>query len=288
MTAHDRAESYGRAALDGLLSELAGAGDHECNVTLYRVAVRAASLAAAGAVEWEHAARKLEAGAIAHGHAPHRIAATLRSAYRDGMANPATLPESEPGHRRRNPTRAAVVRPVPPTSGPPPRPPQGEVAALWDRCCPVLDDPEVAAFLRGRAIPPEPVELFDLARAITQGAKLPSWAGCRRVPWTTSHRLVTCGWGAGGTVESLHARAVGVLPEGLAKGLWPAAGPGSARGLVMADPLARLLLAGEVPTWWSRREVVIAEGLPDFLTWATNYSDADTDAPAVFGVTSGS
>jgi len=56
----------------------------------------------------------------------------------------------------------------------------------------------------------------------------------------------------------------------------------------MADPLARLLLAGEVPFWWSRREVVISEGLPDFLSWATNYSDADTDAPAVFGVTSGS
>jgi hypothetical protein len=32
----------------------------------------------------------------------------------------------------------------------------------------------------------------------------------------------------------------------------------------------------------------VAEGEPDFLTWATRFSDADEAAPAVLGVVSGS
>jgi hypothetical protein len=34
--------------------------------------------------------------------------------------------------------------------------------------------------------------------------------------------------------------------------------------------------------------LVIAEGVPDFLTWPTRYSDRDESAPAVIGVISGS
>ena len=44
------------------------------------------------------------------------------------------------------------------------------------------------------------------------------------------------------------------------------------------------MLAGEfTPT-----AIVIAEGVPDFLVWATKYSDANEDAPVVLGVIAGS
>jgi hypothetical protein len=33
--------------------------------------------------------------------------------------------------------------------------------------------------------------------------------------------------------------------------------------------------------------VVVVEGEPDFLTWATRFSDADEDVPVVLGVLSG-
>ena len=61
------------------------------------------------------------------------------------------------------------------------------------------------------------------------------------------------------------------------------------RGLVMADALAREILRGAPPDWWSDpRRVLVVEGVPDFLTWATRYGDAAEDAPAVLGVIAGS
>ena len=56
----------------------------------------------------------------------------------------------------------------------------------------------------------------------------------------------------------------------------------------MADPLARLLLASGAPAWWRPVRIVVCEGVPDWLTWASRYSDADLLAPAVLGIISGS
>jgi hypothetical protein len=58
-------------------------------------------------------------------------------------------------------------------------------------------------------------------------------------------------------------------------------------GMVMACPLGVQLLGGNVPTWWRSRIVVIAEGEPDWLTWASRQPEANEDGPAVFGVESG-
>ena len=288
MTAADRAESYGRAALAGLVADLAAAPDGERNGTLNRVALRAARLAAAGALSWESAAGELEAAALARGLDRHEVAATMRSAYRAGSESPATIPEGKPGDRRRSPARPPLVRREPPEQGPPPRPPRAEVEALWRLARPVTEDGEVSAYLASRAITPERVELCDLARALPVGARVPRWASCRRIPWSVHHRMVVRGWGASGAVESLHARAIGESPAGLPKGLWPAAGPGSARGLVLAEGWARQILAmGQRPEGWCG-ELVVAEGVPDFLSWATTCSDADQDAPAVLGLTAGS
>jgi hypothetical protein len=63
----------------------------------------------------------------------------------------------------------------------------------------------------------------------------------------------------------------------------------------MADPLARLLLAGsnfgdgEPASDVVRRcGMVVCEGVPDFLTWATRWGDAAEEAPAVIGIIAGS
>jgi len=61
-----------------------------------------------------------------------------------------------------------------------------------------------------------------------------------------------------------------------------------AAGLVLADPLARLVLAGEArASWPAKPRIIVCEGEPDFLTWASRFSDADEAAPAVLGVLSG-
>ena len=64
-----------------------------------------------------------------------------------------------------------------------------------------------------------------------------------------------------------------------------------ASGLVLADPLARLVIEhAAVPSWWPSSKplrLVVVEGEPDWLTWSTRYSDADETAPGVIGVVSG-
>jgi len=56
----------------------------------------------------------------------------------------------------------------------------------------------------------------------------------------------------------------------------------------MADGWGRQILAtGRRPEGWGG-ELVVAEGMPDFLSWAITFSDADEAAPAVLGLTAGS
>ncbi len=284
-------ERYGQAAMAGILDDFAGtAGSGERNNLLNAAAYRAGRLVAAGALEGGQAADALQGAAAAAGLSPAEARATVRSGLEAGQRSPAELPEaaSRQNHRRHRARRASrppagAQQPV--KQRPARRPPQAEVEHLWSHAHPVLENEEVSAYLTGRGIPPERVELHDLARALPKNLKVPRWAVCRGIPWSASHRLVVRGWSATGQMESLHARSTGEAPEGLDKALWPAAGPGSVKGLVMADPAAQLLLAGKKPE--VIKEVVIGEGLPDFLTWTTEYSDGNEDAPAVIGVTSG-
>ena len=171
--------------------------------------------------------------------------------------------------------------------------PPSELLELWSSCRPVSGDAEVSAFLRGRALEPGLVELFDLARALPTSAELPSWARCRGRGWREGWRLVVPMLGAAGKLVNLQARAVCELDAGLPKGANPKGG--SPRGAVMACPLARLWLAGsklgdgrEAEEELVRVGLVVSEGVPDFLTWATNWSDAAEDAPAVIGIVQGS
>jgi CHC2 zinc finger len=181
-----------------------------------------------------------------------------------------------------------------PRSQPKPRPepefpPGDEVAALWGTCRAVGDDTEVSAWLGSRALDVGAIEDFTLARALPSGIKLPSWAWFQGRSWNDlGYRCMLPMFDQQGALRSVRARRIG-------KGDGPKTLPPAGfrmRGLVMADALGRqLLMEGKRPDFWPRKDalrIVVAEGEPDFLTWATKFSDADLTAPAVLGVVAGS
>ncbi len=186
------------------------------------------------------------------------------------------------------------------------RPPAGEVAELWDACDDVYDDAEVSAWLTYRGLDTAKVSDLDLARALPTTGALPTWARCAGRPWSVGWRCLFPVYDSTGALASLRARwcrllDVGDLPPGKrdrppasipsVKSGAAAAGPGSASGLVLADGLLRQLLrTGERPRWWPEAtplRIVVVEGEPDFLTWATRHGDAAETAPAVLGLWSG-
>lgn len=183
--------------------------------------------------------------------------------------------------------RPAVRRPAPSP------PPAAEVAAFWASCRPLGLDSEIADAWAARGIDIDHIEDRDLARALPRGAACPGWATFRGEAWSFGrHRLIVPMYDAAGRVRSLHARAA-TAEKPLPKGLSPAGH--AVGGLVMADPLARLLLAalplgdGTLAADAVRLYgLVIVEGVPDFLTWATRWGDAGETAPAVAGLIAGS
>jgi hypothetical protein len=169
-------------------------------------------------------------------------------------------------------------------------PPVDEVADLWTACVPCTDDDEVSSVLERRALKPDVVDELGLARALPWDAHLPGWASFRgRRPraalWTeTGHRLILPVCDALGRMRSV--RAWSVRATGDPKRLSPRGH--RATSLLLACPNGVALLAsGRFPETARPFRVVLTEGEPDFLTWATRWSDAAEDAPVVFGVISG-
>lgn len=177
------------------------------------------------------------------------------------------------------------------------RPPVAEVRDLWQACRSVTSDEEVAAWLVARGLEPENCAAWDLVRALPSELSLPGWARFGR-PWTQSgHRVIIPMYGPQGALETLHARALAPRDP---KGRDKAASPKGAQvaGTIMADRRGLQLLASDdtlAPTLSTYKThtlvhpatLIIAEGVPDFLTWATHYH-AEPDAPAVFGIIAGS
>jgi hypothetical protein len=201
------------------------------------------------------------------------------------------------------PTRGATATPRAPRPvfvEPPHAPPVRDVPGaqgLWQAAQLVGDSAEAMAWLGFRGLDWGDVELYDLARALSADAQLASWARRGGVAWNRApqmYRLIVPLYDARGVLTSVHARAV-ALPEVTSgeKAAFPL-GLGSG-GLVMACPLAVRMLAGDPLALelvkQARPEgepgVLIAEGVPDFLSWATRWSDADELAPAVLAVVSG-
>ena len=210
---------------------------------------------------------------------------TEKSGYRSRMRIRKPCPDRKP------PRPAARVAPAPI------RPPIAEVLALWDTCRPVTSDMDVAGWLIGRGLQPEICAAQDVVRALPSKGPLPSWATFGR-PWTqSSHRVIIPMYGPTGMLETLHARALAPRDP---KGRDKAASPKGAQvaGSIMANGNGVALLGREqvketsaarskTYTLTTKTTILIAEGVPDFLTWATHYSD-DESAPVVLGIISGS
>lgn len=170
-----------------------------------------------------------------------------------------------------------------------PYPPPDEVRALWASCVPVGDVAQVRAYLDGRGLAPEAVEALNLARAIPDGAELPRWASYkgdapeRRTWLALGFRLVLPVYDVAGAMRSV--RGWRVLDGDGPKRLPPSGFRAS--GLVMADGAGVALLERASLDGTDGR-VVIVEGEPDFLTWATRFPDSAEAVPAVLGILSGS
>lgn len=182
-----------------------------------------------------------------------------------------------------------VPRPKPiPSPRPEPErdyPPAAEVDAVWSASGRATGDTEARTMLEGRGLDVEHIDALGLARVVPASVSLSPWASFRRQPWTaTGHRLVLPVVDHHGDVRSLRAWRIvdGESPKRL-----PPAGY-RASGLVLACPFARAMLAGNLEGLPMPLRIVVVEGEPDFLTWATRFSDADESAPVVLGVLSGS
>jgi hypothetical protein len=165
---------------------------------------------------------------------------------------------------RRQPSRPPVPKAPPPVS---------EVRALWDACRPCDADADVATWLRSRAVDPALVDRLGLARALPVGCTGSRWASYRGeaaspAPWAAlGYRVIVPMYDAAGELRSMRARYIGPPRDDLPKAL-PPSGHGC-KGLAMACPLGSVMLAVAGWPWWAERRVVITEGEPDFLTWAT-------------------
>lgn len=169
----------------------------------------------------------------------------------------------------------APPRPAPkPRTAPPPEPertypPAAEVANLWAACEPVTSDDEVSAWLQRRALEPDAVAVRDLARALPRTAALPRWAWGPGGSWLASgHRMIVALYDAGGVMRTVRA---GRVIEGDTPKRLPPAGHKAGQA-VMADAIAlEVLRLGRAPDYIADPlRIVIAEGEPDWLTWATN------------------
>lgn len=167
-------------------------------------------------------------------------------------------------------------------------PPVSEVQGLWSACLRVGDDAEVAAWLRSRAVDPAGVEDLDLARALPLGHELPRWACFRGKSWTQGgFRCLVPMFDTAGDLRGLRARRVVGVED--PKSVAPASH--TVRGLVMADGLGRTILSrGRRPDLWPTNaplRIIVVEGEPDHLSWATGFADSDATAPAVIGIVAG-
>ena len=171
-----------------------------------------------------------------------------------------------------------------------------EVREVWMLARPVTSDPCVLRWLQSeRGLAPELIVDHDLARVLPARSSLPRWAGFEREgrwrSWPSiGYRVVVPLFDCRGQLGSMRFRA----PRPGAKAR-PASGVSSI-GLVMADSVARDVLASSDPpahAHGGQFSVVLAEGEPDFWSWATEparsgLGDSAQTFPAVLGVVSGS
>lgn len=183
------------------------------------------------------------------------------------LALASELRGGEPAPRRERPAAPAPELPAP-------YPDSEEVTALWEQAVPAGEDALSSGYLVARRIDPDEVDRRKLARALRDAQPLPEWARFHGQSWLeTGHRLVLRVFDANGELRSV--RACRVIDGESPKRLPPARK--RAAELVLANRAAVGMLLGRIRP----RRVLLVEGEPDFLTWATR-----TDEP-VIGIGSG-
>ena len=185
-------------------------------------------------------------------------------------------------------------------------PPGDQLQALWRGTIRPDRDPQVAAFLRSRAIDSTTLADREFVRALHAGSPEFAWARFGQHSWCSSgYRLITLLYDARGVARSCIARGIGsqdpksVSPRGHMRA-----------GLVLADELGKRVLRHGTHTskwpheaqqgvpfdapqdhpWWPADEplrIVICEGEVDWISWATEQSDATTHPRAVLGIVQG-
>jgi hypothetical protein len=282
---------YVEAAVDSEIQALRHTSSGRACVA-FKAAAAIGGFVGAGEVERSVAERALLSAALETGLPEREAAGHIRRGILRGEKTPRTVPDTM-CHRNIKFRVPRIARPAlaarPEADTTPARPPHQEVAALWAASLPVSADPASTAWFThryGRAATwsLQQAELWDLARVIPAGLRLPRWARSQGGPWThTSHRIIFRLWDHTGQSVSLRARAIDstTAPKSLAPAGF------SVKGLVLADPLAQQLLGGYCPTWWQPRQVIVAEGEPDWLLWALRQRETDEQGPAVLGVESG-
>lgn len=282
---------YVEAAVDSEIQALRSTSSGRACAT-FKAAAAIGGFVGAGEVDRSVAERALLSAALETGLSEREAAGHIRRGILRGEETPRTVPETV-CHRNIKFRAPHFARPAAPTRAnadlSPARPPRQEVAALWAASQPVTDAPEAVAWFthrygRAAAWSLQQADLWDPARVIPAGLRLPCWARSQGGPWThTGHRIIFRLWDHTGQAASLRARAIDATTA--PKSLAPAGH--SVKGLVLAGPLAQQLLDGVCPSWWEPRQVIIAEGEPDWLLWALRQREADEQGPAVLGIESG-
>lgn len=237
-----------------------------------------------GHLNLEEIEQSLIAAACQTGLTFREASQQVKSGLRRGAENPATDLSS------RDDALKSQVRPIDKRAQEPVLsrvPDSSSVSELWSSAVPVAEDEQVAKWCRSRALDPNDIADWNLARAIPGDARLPRWAYTKHGgAWARSgHRLLVPLYDATGTLASFRARAVAGDGEP-AKSLAPTGF--QTKGLIFACPLTRQVLAGAAPDWWAERSFVISEGEVDWLSWASRHSQEHQGGPAYLGITAGS
>jgi len=282
---------YVEAAVDSETQSLRHTSSGRACAT-FKAAAAIGGFVGAGEVECTAAERSLLSAALETGLPEREAKGHIRRGILCGQKTPRNVPPAM-FHRNIKSVASCSARPTVPArteaDTPPARPPQQEVRALWNASLPVTSDPEATEWFARRYADTatwslQQTELWDLARVIPADLHLPSWSRTRGGPWSrTGHCIIFRLWDHTGQAVSLRARCID--PTRTPKSLAPAGF--SVKGLVLADPLGQQLLSGLCPDWWHSRQIVVAEGEPDWLLWALRQHETDEQGPAVLGIESG-
>lgn len=282
---------YVEAAVDSEIQGLRSTSSGRA-CAAFRAAAAIGGFVGAGEVDRSLVERALLSAALETGLPEREAIGHIRRGILRGEKTPRSVPDAVFQRNIKSPA-SYCAKPAAPArtdaDASPTRPPQQEVAALWAASNPVGADADSTAWFAHRfgnaaAWSLQQAELWDLARVIPAGLRLPCWARMRGGPWNhTGHRVIFRLWDHKGQTASLRARCVdpAMTPKSLAPSGF------SVKGLVLADPLACQLLGGVCLSWWQPREVVVAEGEPDWLLWALRQRETDEQGPACLGIESG-